>query len=164
MPSAAQTVAFAQQLVDAALELVAIELEEEGDGKALTRDTIVSIRDALLLACFTGYLGGFVIRIRTLLTLKASSFADTPCHHAGCMVGTECKGNRLELIPPEELPARPEAADDEYTPPVYRYIAPHHKTSRLGKTSVYINVYDSKLTALLSAWEAYGRPQVRSYL
>lgn len=150
--------------MDSALELVEMELEEEGDGTALTRETIISLRDALLLACFTGYLGGFVIRIRTLLTLKSSAFVDTPCHHVGCMAGTECKGNRLELIPPEELPSRPDDADDDYIPPVYRYIAPHHKTTRLGKTSVYINVYDPKITALLSAWEAYGRPQVRKWL
>lgn len=151
-----------KELVETTLSKLQASLGAQGECPSLSSKELDELREALITACVGGYLGGFCVRQSVVRTLKATEFSAVSCNHPGCLAGPNCKGNRLELIPPQSLPQPlPDATGDRCNVPVYRYIAPHHKTTHLGKSPVYINIYNQKITALMSIWEMVGRPQVR---
>lgn len=138
-------------------------LDAQGECARLSSKEIDELREALITGCVGGYLGGFCVRQSVVKSLKATRFSTAACNHPGCLAGPACKGNRLELIPQQSLPEPLPGVDGKgCTMPVYRYHAAHHKTTHRGISSGFVNIYDPDMTGLISIWEIFGRPQVRT--
>jgi hypothetical protein len=162
LPSASRLTLFVKELVENTVSKIRVSLDAQGECPSLSCEEIDELREALITACVGGYLGGFCVRQSIVRTLKATLFCAVPCHHPGCLAGPNCWGNRLELIPSQSLPEPlPDVDGQTRHVPVYRYVAPHHKTTHRGKSPVYINIYNWLMTIIISIWEMVARPQVR---
>jgi hypothetical protein len=153
--SASELLGWGEQLKHLALAAAA---STPGSGP-MPEETALLLRDAAMITTVMGHTA-LMHRGSVLVTLKASSYAATPCSLGEqCPAAGQCCGNRLELAPPG---SRPSEFRSSYTslpqPAHYQLVVPHHKNSNKAVVGVALPISCPLACQLLEAYESRARP------
>ena len=155
LPTAQDMLQWAEQLKSTALAAAA---STPGSGP-LAWESAVLVRDAAMVVTAMGHTA-LMHRGSVLLSIKASSFAATPCPKGDkCPAAGLCYGNRVERVA-EGAGQRPFSSP--YTslpqPSQLQLVLPHHKTSSRGVAGVALPFTCPLACQLLEAYERRARP------
>jgi hypothetical protein len=155
LPSASQSMAFVQRVMDEAVKEVDKLEGPLQQGDKLPFSLASRVRDAAMLAMTVGHVG-LAVRIKAVRTVKSPEFADTVCTDPTCN-NAKCKGNLIIMEFPDELELEEE--DVAEAEPVCAMHLPHHKNSGRGIAMPKVPITSPGLVKLLVLWTKHGRPR-----
>lgn len=152
-PSATAILSWVEEQKQAALAAMA----SVGGSGLVSEATALQARDACMLATAIGHTA-LAHRGSVLCTIKASSYASTPCQLGRqCPGKVGCRGNRVQRAAEPPPPASPFTSLPQPASS-YQLVIPHHKGSQKAVPGVTLAMREPLSIQLLEVYERRARP------